>query len=618
MELEYFADHLSEISEDGLDFSDTDSLNDPEYIPESDEEGTDIPLIENNDGTENNTIREQDQEVTDYIENNNAEPSAQNHQVRSKPTNSKVNKVNIIWKKKNLVLSDVQKKFRGSESLSNTLLELDTPYECFSYFFTEDLYDKITEESCLYAQQIEIDKPLYLTKAELKKYFGIIIYMSNIRLPNTRSYWNHDVGLEIISQTMTVNRFEKIRQFLHFNNNELHLPRDHENHDRLHKLRPLIDHLNNKFSSVALEAKLSIDEQLCSTKLRHFMKQYLPMKPHKWGFKLFVLCGISGFAYFFEVYSGQENSEIRRLITEPDLGACANIVVRLARIIPKNLSYQLFFDNYYTTLDVLVYLAENGILSMGTVRRNRVPNCKLPTEKDLKKEMRGTSYEFVANYKNIDISSIVWKDNKVVNLLSTFGGQLPITAVKRYDKVSKASKDIPCPYIIHEYNKHMGGVDLLDANIARHKILTKSKKWYIRIFYHLLDLTLANAWLLYRRIGKTKGNSYMEKLTFFDFRMEVAKCLCKVGQSNNIKRGRPSSGTIEEMVAAKKTKGPTRYVPPRDIRLDQVGHWMVWATRNRCKFPGCSGYSQTSCEKCGLNLCFNKKNNCFKKFHTQA
>lgn len=45
----------------------------------------------------------------------------------------------------------------------------------------------------------------------------------------------------------------------------------------------------------------------------------------------------------------------------------------------------------------------------------------------------------------------------------------------------------------------MGGVDLLDANIACHKIV--SKKWYIRRFNHLLDMSVANAWILYLRIA---------------------------------------------------------------------------------------------------------------------
>lgn len=68
------------------------------------------------------------------------------------------------------------------------------------------------------------------------------------------------VGFEPIKKTMTVNRFETIRRFLHFNNNEKHFQRDHPQHDRLHKIRPIISHLNEKFASVPMEQRLSIDE----------------------------------------------------------------------------------------------------------------------------------------------------------------------------------------------------------------------------------------------------------------------------------------------------------------------------------------------------------------------
>jgi len=78
-------------------------------------------------------------------------------------------------------------------------------------------------------------------------------------------------------------------------------------------------------------------------------------KPNKWGYKIFVLSGVSGFSYNFEVYSGLENNPDQRLQNEPNLGASANIVVRLARIIPKNQNYKLYFDNYYTTLALEVY-----------------------------------------------------------------------------------------------------------------------------------------------------------------------------------------------------------------------------------------------------------------------
>ena len=65
------------------------------------------------------------------------------------------------------------------------------------------------------------------------------------------------------------------------------------------------------------------------------MRQYLPNKHHKWDFKFFVLCGVSGFANNLELYSGQENDEIKRHDCETDLGASLNVVVRLCRVVPN-------------------------------------------------------------------------------------------------------------------------------------------------------------------------------------------------------------------------------------------------------------------------------------------
>jgi hypothetical protein len=39
---------------------------------------------------------------------------------------------------------------------------------------------------------------------------------------------------------------------------------------------------------------------------------------------------------------------------------------------------------YYTTLDLMVYHAKRGTQCLGTVRRNTIPDCKLPSKKDLK------------------------------------------------------------------------------------------------------------------------------------------------------------------------------------------------------------------------------------------
>lgn len=90
-------------------------------------------------------------------------------------------------------------------------------------------------------------------------------------------------------------------------------------------------------------------------------------------------------------------------------------------------------------------------------------------------DKRGTSSEFVAMYNSID-SSLVWRDNRIVNLISTFGGKEAMRII-RYNRNSRKKIKISCPYIIKEYYRHKGGIELLDSEIARH-------------------MTLANAWLL--------------------------------------------------------------------------------------------------------------------------
>lgn len=74
---------------------------------------------------------------------------------------------------------------------------------------------------------------------------------------------------------MSVNVFENIRRYMHFNDNSQNLPWDNLDRDRLFKIRPIIDALNKKFVSVPIEENLSLDEQLCPTKSVSYLKQYL-------------------------------------------------------------------------------------------------------------------------------------------------------------------------------------------------------------------------------------------------------------------------------------------------------------------------------------------------------
>jgi len=128
---------------------------------------------------------------------------------------------------------------------------------------------------------------------------------------------------------------------------------------------------------------LSIDEQMVPFKGRSSLKQYLPKKPHKWGYTIFVLSGNSGFAYDLEVYTGKEDNVL--LEGEKDCGASGNVVTRLCRVVP-NVGHKVYFDNYFCSPDLQISLAQRGIQCLETVRTNRLPNCPLISDSELKKE----------------------------------------------------------------------------------------------------------------------------------------------------------------------------------------------------------------------------------------
>ena len=71
--------------------------------------------------------------------------------------------------------------------------------------------------------------------------------MSCIKTNSTRDCWSHIYGNSIISNTMGINKLEKIKQFLHFTNNDNFIPRGQEHQDRLFKIRPIVESLRKSF-----------------------------------------------------------------------------------------------------------------------------------------------------------------------------------------------------------------------------------------------------------------------------------------------------------------------------------------------------------------------------------
>lgn len=381
---------------------------------------------------------------------------------------------------------------------------------------------------------------------------------------------------------------------MHFANNDEKRARNEEGYDRLFLIRPLINLVNKNIKRAAKEELInSVDEMMVPFKGHHSLKVYMAKKPHKWGYKIWARAGISGYVRQLEVY-GDNLIEVDA--TLPDgIGKSGEVVVRACHNLESG-SY-VYFDNFFTSMELLRYFKQKGIRATGTARRNRIRNSPLLTEKIFCKKVRGFEEHYTDEKHGILVCQ--WNDNRPVVLATNCHSVQPMVQCKRYDKKLKDSVMVSQPKVVWNYNKGMGGVDKTDMLISLYRNKMKGKKWYRRVFFHFMDMAVVNAWLLFRSV--TGSN---QQLAFF--KLEIATCLL-AGVSPN--RNDETNNRERQVSAAN--------VPP-DVRYDMTGHFfqkMELKNAQRCKMPACTSKTRFICIKCKLYLCVVGNTNCFYKYH---
>ena len=110
---------------------------------------------------------------------------------------------------------------------------------------------------------------------------------------------------------------------------------------KLFKGKPLLDAISNNCPRLEKEQNQSIDEQMIPAKAkRSGIRQYLPKKIHKEGFKNFVRAGESGITYDFFIYSGANTLKGAQC-------SCEDIVLRLIEYLHAHRNFRFFLDNWF-------------------------------------------------------------------------------------------------------------------------------------------------------------------------------------------------------------------------------------------------------------------------------
>lgn len=101
-----------------------------------------------------------------------------------------------------------------------------------------------------------------------------------------------------------------------------------------------------------------------------------------------------------------------------------------------------------------------------------------------------------------------WHDNRIVHVISNFHGSV-LSKVQRKQK-DDSIQEVNCPEIIPDYNKHMGAVDLADRLRQAYCVERKSKKWWHRLFFGLIDMVFVNSFVIYKKLKPDENISLLD------------------------------------------------------------------------------------------------------------
>lgn len=372
-------------------------------------------------------------------------------------------------------------------------------------YLDDELISRIVQQTNLYADQFLQKHTNLKPRSRLKKWYptnsneircfiALLVLQGIVKKPTLQMYFSRRecITTPFFYKIMTCDRFTLLSKFLHFEDNELHDQRTRSS--KLTKIKTVLDNIVEKCQSLYIPQRdICIDESLLMWKGRLSWKQYIPSKRSRFGIKFFVLCeSSSGYIWNFCVYTGKDTYYDQRYLEYP---ISSRIVLQLCNDLLHH-GYRLYLDNWYTSIPLIEKLCEYKTDVVGTIRKNRVgipaDVVKTPIPKN----------EHVARFKK-KCMIMKWKDKRDVYLASTVHDDNLLEVEKRKIITKK-------PEVVIDYNKKMGGVDLSDGIIVAYSTARKrQKKYYKKVFLHLLDIICLNSFSLYK-----KNNGLLTRLNF--------------------------------------------------------------------------------------------------------
>jgi hypothetical protein len=269
--------------------------------------------------------------------------------------------------------------------------------------------------------------------------------------------------------------------------------------------KDFIEHCNKAFSLYwKPEQHIAFDESVVAFTGYSKIKQYLPLKPHPFGYKIWAM-STSGYCIRFELYEGADSNETQHSKTH-------DLIVKFVKGMEEK-NYILYVDNFFTSPTLAVDLASKGIAICGSVRINRK---RMPTRDQLNDEtLKELKRSETMYFRRDDMNLLCWRDQNVLKLLFNHRHiNEPLTVVSRYF-LSGAWTDVPVHPAVTDYFKYARAVDIVNQYHYSYVIGRKSAHFSTSLMWWCIDVCIINAFQLYKNNGgKQKHALFREKLMY--------------------------------------------------------------------------------------------------------
>jgi len=358
-----------------------------------------------------------------------------------------------------------------------------SPMHLLQYFVPQQLM----EEFAHHTNTAALHDWKHTTAAELYAFLGVHIFMGIDRLSTIDMYWSAEYRHSTITSIFSRDRFKQLLRYFRV----VPAPVDAAPRNPIPHVRALAEKLNHSFAAHFTPTQhLSLDEAMVAYKGRSPIKQYIPSKPHKWGYKIYCLAS-EDYLLHFEVYEGKEDDP-------SESGATYDTVIRMTQQY-HNQQLILFTDNWFTSPTLMNALKQRGILMCGSVRSNRKGMPKIP-----KKHVKSLSKGECIQRQKSDMCLAVWKDQKAVQVLFNHVSPRACTTLERWTDAGERIS-IGCPQAIHDYFYHARSVDVVNQLHYSYVPGRKARRCWPRLAWWLLDMCIINAFKLWS-IGQQHPN----------------------------------------------------------------------------------------------------------------